>query len=91
MNIFETRSFSMKSSTLKGSNSRATTPLAPFSSPTRPQPLPPIWATGMATRLTSSGPHWFQAIGSWAALRRRASRLSWVSIAPLGRPVVPEV
>ncbi len=81
----------MKSSTLVGSNSRATTPLAPLTRPTTPQPVPPMWATGMATRLTSSGPQRFQSMSAWAASLRVARMLAWVSIAPLGRPVVPEV
>jgi len=81
----------MKSSTLPGSNSRATTFLAPLRSPMSPQPEPPIWATGMATRLTSSFDQVFQSISAACMILCVSMKLACISIAPFGRPVVPEV
>ncbi len=50
-------------------------------------PIPAIWNSGTPTKLTSreSTPLVYRAINVSAA------RLAWVSTAPLGRPVVPEV
>jgi len=56
-----------------------------------PQPAPPMWKFGIATRLTSSLVQLFQAAGGPNWPPRMPRRLALVSIAPLGRPVVPEV
>ena len=51
------------------------------------QLLPPTWKSGMATMFTQSPvkAKAAEAAAVWA------SRLRWVSMAPLGKPVVPEV
>ena len=53
--------------------------------PADAHPPPPMWNSGIATRLTLSGSnsHISRASGS------RAKKLSLDSITPLGRPVVP--
>ena len=51
------------------------------------QPDPPMWKSGIATRLTVSSPMWNVMPASEMAVERFAL----VSITPLGRPVVPEV
>ena len=91
MKILETLWLAMKSSTAPGSNSRATMPVAPLRKPIKPQPEPPIWATGMATRLMSSAVHTFQLMFAAFMILLVSMKLACVSIAPFGRPVVPEV
>ncbi|MNT48623.1 hypothetical protein D3C72_1854140 [compost metagenome] len=91
MNSLLTRSCSMKSSTVRGSNSRATTPLAPERRLRSPQPEPPMCATGIATSEISSAVQCDQAMPSRSLTSVPMVRLRCVSIAPLGRPVVPEV
>ena len=68
-----------------GSSSRTITLRAPSYIPATAQPPPPMWNSGMATRFTESAPrpHMSAATGS------RAKKLSFDSITPLGRPVVP--
>ena len=51
------------------------------------QPDPPMWKSGMATRLTVSGEMWKVTPASAMAV----DRLALVSITPLGSPVVPDV
>ncbi len=48
---------------------------------------PPMWNSGAAVSVMSSG---FEDSAK-AALTLFHSRLPWVSMAPFGRPVVPEV
>ena len=48
---------------------------------------PPMWKRGAHTRVMSSS----SVSKASAALMLFQSRLPWVSMAPLGRPVVPEV
>jgi hypothetical protein len=51
-------------------------------------PSPPMWKRGAAVTVTS--PWWTPR--PWVSpLRALATALAWVSTAPLGRPVVPEV
>ena len=54
--------------------------------PNRTYDEPPTWKSGIATMYLSPGsnsqPSW--ALTVWATM------LAWVSITPLGRPVVPE-
>ncbi len=50
------RSRSMTSTRAAGSMSRMSTLVAPTASPASTQPPPPMWNSGMATRLTESGP-----------------------------------
>ena len=91
MNILVMRWFSMKSSTRLGSNSRAITPRAPLYTPRLPQPVPPMWNTGMATRETSSLVQRFHWMSVAPGARRGPSSARCESMAPLGWPVVPEV
>jgi hypothetical protein len=53
----------------------------------RPQVWPKEWNSGSAPRTTSSAVVWARSIMPWALARRFA----WVSSAPLGLPVVPDV
>jgi len=63
---------------------QAPLPTAAFS----PQVWPKEWNSGRQPMTTSSGPRSNRVVADTAALRRR---LAWVSSAPLGLPVVPEV
>ena len=49
--------------------------------------IPPMWNSGCPESHTSSAP----ARISWIQLSVAATRLAWLRIAPLGRPVVPDV
>ena len=78
----------MRSSTPPGSKLRISTTSAPFMKAMSGVTLsPPMWKSGAQTRVMSS------TLMSKArpALMLFQSRLAWVSIAPLGRPVVPDV
>ena len=71
-----------------GSMSRRITDVPPRDIPLKAQPLPPMWNSGMATRLTvrssiSKAPP--------AACSSMTSRFLLASITPLGTPVVPDV
>ena len=59
----------------------------PRDMPDRAQPVPPMWKSGMATSETVSGPMW----KTWSASRRMQEMFRPEIMAPLGRPVVPEV
>ena len=56
-------------------------------SATSAQLVPPTWNSGIATCSTSAP----VMSASAAPLSARASMPRWVSIAPFGKPVVPEV
>ena len=60
--------------------------VAPFQSPTKAQPIPPMWNMGSAVRLTLSASKAHSGDVSAAA-----ARLPCVVRTPLGTPVVPEV
>ena len=64
-------------------------PLIPYSEPTRAMILAYVWASGRNSRLRSSGPS-IDATASRFCFTL-ARRLPWVSMHPLGRPVVPDV
>ena len=68
-----------------GSSSRRITLVIPTYMPATAHPPPPMWNSGMATRLTPPGKnsHISSASGS------RAKKLSLLSMTPFGRPVVP--
>ena len=51
------------------------------------QPDPPMWNSGMATRLTVSS----EMVKVSPAAPMAVDRLALVSMTPLGSPVVPEV
>src|SRR5206468_2390172 len=70
-----------------GFTSRVMMFVAPLHSPTRPQPLPAMWNSGIATRFTlaPSNDHVFDP----TSIAER--KLRWVSSTPFGSPVVPEV
>ena len=80
-----TPSAGMSRTSAAGSSSRTMTLRAPSYMPATAQPPPPMWNRGMATRFTESRPraHMSVATGS------RAKKLSFDSITPFGRPVVP--
>ena len=60
----------------------------PRDMPHSAQPVPPMWKSGMATSETVSGPIWKTS----TRLRLRMQEMFRPEImAPLGRPVVPEV
>ena len=82
-----TRSRAISSRTASGTTSRTTIVRAPTAMPASAQLVPPTWNSGMATMFTASrvNPKAAVAAALWAA------RLRWVSMAPLGDPVVPEV
>ena len=82
-----TPSRAISSRIASGTTSRTRIVRAPTAIPASAQLVPPTWKRGMATRLTVSRvkPKAAAAAALWAA------RLRWVSIAPLGKPVVPEV
>jgi hypothetical protein len=75
------------SSTATGSGLRRMRTVAPWASPSNAQLIPPTWKSGIATCSTSAP----VMSASAAPLSARASRPRWVSIAPFGKPVVPEV
>src|SRR5262249_54440170 len=54
----------------------------------RPQVWPKEWNSGRPPKMTSSGPTWTRSVAVTSTLD---TRLAWVSSAPLGRPVVPDV
>ena len=61
--------------------------VAPSERPASAQLIPPTWKSGIATCSTASC-----AIPvSAPALSASAAKPRWVSIAPFGKPVVPEV
>ncbi len=82
------RSFSMSRRSSTGSMSRRITEVPPRDIPLNAQPEPPMWNSGMATRLTVSSRI---SNASPAASSNIAATLRFPSITPLGRPVVPEV
>ena len=82
-----TRSAVIWSRTASGATSRTTRVRPPTAMLFSAQLLPPTWKSGMATMFTQSAvkAKAAEAAAVWA------SRLRWVSMAPLGKPVVPEV
>ena len=68
-------------------------PLIPYSEPTRAMILAYVWASGRNSRLRSSGicsvrdSHGIPSSRFWLRYYQRP----WVSMHPLGRPVVPDV
>lgn len=82
-----TPSRAISSRMASGSTSRTTIVRARTAIPASAQLMPPTWNRGMATMLTVSRvkPKAAAAAALWAV------RLRWVSMAPLGKPVVPEV
>jgi len=65
--------------------SRTMTVVAPIAWPAVAHPPPPMWNSGIAAMFTVSGPK----PQIWRANGSSAKKLSFVSITPLGRPVVP--
>ena len=87
-NIIVTRCFSMSSSTMPGSNICSTTTAAPLVSAGIGVTLsPPMWKSGATTSVTSS----ISPSNARDALMLFQRTLPCVSMAPLGRPVVPDV
>jgi hypothetical protein len=87
-NIDVTRYFSMFSSTIPGSNICSMTTVAPFRNASSGVTLrPPMWNSGATTSVISSE----LASSARNALMLFQMMLPWVSIAPFGRPVVPDV
>jgi hypothetical protein len=84
-----TRSFSMTSMAAAGSNRGMSARDAPATvAALRPTTSPNTWKSGRQPITTSSG------VISWITWAERVAlrwMLRWVSSAPLGRPVVPEV
>ena len=70
-----------------GSTSRSTTLVQPKYSPTIAQPAPAMWNIGIMARFTLSALNRHCSAMPAAGLKK----LSFVSITPLGSPVVPEV
>ena len=70
-----------------GSTSRMRMFVPPKKNPETPQPLPAMWNSGMATRLTESASN--DQTSPAAGSISKKFRLT--SSTPLGRPVVPEV
>ena len=68
-----------------GSNSRVMIVRAPHPMPNRAQPEPAMWNSGMTAMFTLSSPICHSTISN------SALKLSLVSWAPFGRPVVPDV
>ena len=68
-----------------GSRSRTITLVAPSCIPAVAQPPPPMWNSGMATRLTASAENSHMSVATGS----NRKKLSLLSITPLGRPVVP--
>ena len=69
-----------------GSTSRTMTSSHPAVRPTHAHPPPPMWNSGIATRLTESGRKPSRLLNPSIAVKR----FLFVSITPLGRPVVPD-
>ena len=87
-NIVVTLLAAMSASARPGSNVRCSTTSAPFWKATSVVTLsPPIWKTGAAVSVTSSARQ--SSVCMQLALFHQM--LPWVSIAPLGLPVVPDV
>ena len=61
--------------------------VAPSDRPISAQLIPPTWKSGIATCSTSP----VRTSDTPAALSARAAMPRWVSIAPFGNPVVPDV
>ena len=84
-----TRSFSMTSMAAAGSNRGMSASDAPaIVAALRPTTRPKTWKSGRQPMTTSSD------VISWITVAERVAlrwMLRWVSSAPLGRPVVPEV
>ena len=84
-----TRSRAMMSSALAGSNRGSKVSVAAEATDTfSPQVSPNTWNSGRQPMITSSGPTSNRVREEISAL---ATSPAWVSSAPLGRPVVPEV
>ena len=81
------RSRSMAASTAAGSKRGSSTCAAPTHVQATTLAVPATWNIGQ-TWSQRCGWRWPVAIRLWRAL---ASRLPWLSITPLGRPVVPPV
>ena len=77
----------MSWSSTPGSTSRRITERPPRDMPQRAQPEPPMWNSGMATRLTVSA----EMLKVRPASDTAVERLALVSMTPLGSPVVPDV
>ena len=83
-----TFSLSMRPRQRPGSNRGASTMVAALrNAASICTTCPNTWNSGSATSTTSSG----RTSPSSTQISAFISRLEWVSIAPLGRPVVPEV
>ena len=85
------RSAGMRRRNSRTSKPGMTTEVPPTATVTSSCPLHPVtWNRGTATRLRASGRY----AGTCAArnvFSQLVSRFSWVCMAPLGKPVVPEV
>ena len=79
----------------RAGSSAVRSPQCPSTIPPSMQPtsmiLAKTCASGKNSRVLASTVSITIASGPWNALRTSASRFSWVSSQPFGRPVVPEV
>ncbi len=82
------RSAATKRRSSTGSMSRRITEVPPRDMPLKAQPDPPMWNSGIATRLTVRSSI---SNASPAARSSMTATLRLASITPLGSPVVPEV
>jgi hypothetical protein len=88
LSISVPRSASNSSSIRAGSKPAGSTCVPPVcSAPRVASPQPAVWNIGIGLIHTSSGPASFTS----ANMRLTATRPRWGSIAPLGKPVVPDV
>ena len=72
---------------MAGDASPASSVVAPACSPASPQLSAPTWNSGVASRLTLSGPSPQRGVTPGTLV----ARLPLVSSTPLGRPLVPDV
>ena len=86
-NISVMRSSAMSPSNTAGSTSRRMMERPPRDIAHNAQPEPPMWNSGMATRLTVRS----EMLNVSFADPIAVERLALVSMTPLGRPVVPDV
>ena len=71
----------------RGRRRGAATVRQPWYSPTIDQPEPAMWNIGITARFTESGVNRHDSVTFMTPLKK----LSFVSITPLGSPVVPDV
>jgi hypothetical protein len=78
---------SMRSSSAAGATSRTRIVRAPTLMPPSAQLVPPTWNSGIATMFVDDSSSSYAGVRAlaWAVMLR------WVSMAPFGQPVVPEV